>query len=156
MPQRLEVFNLRDVAVEIDAEDIDGTPSGSPIVSDWAYIDIANLSDVVSMIRSFRGGKAGRRNTTTSHLYDLRLSRFHAKYSEDFGIVPETAAALSGAISSTLTYQIKLIVSNDEFPDLNETHTLRGCQLAGRSIRFGPLVNNVPTNWAVGEYIEPT
>ncbi len=146
-PMRSEVFNLRDLWVEIDTENQAGTPSGSPLTEYWLYINSASLQDKVVVKRNFQCGAVGRRLTTTSHDYTLSLSRFQAKFDEDFNIV---------SVSPDNTYQIKLILINDQNPSLTETHTLKHCQLESRSLRMSELVNTVPTQWAVGEYTPPS
>ena len=113
----------------------------------WLYINTAALQDKGIVKRSFHAGAKGRRLTTISHDYTLNLSRFQAKYSDDFGIF---------TVAPDNYYEIKLILINDQNPSLTETHTLKHCQLESRSIRFDPLVNNVPTQWAVGEYSPPS
>ncbi len=112
----------------------------------WLYINTASLQDRALVKRSFQCGAAGRRLTTLSHDYTLSLSRFQAKYSDDFGIF---------TVGPDNLYEIKLILINEQNPSLTETHILKHCQLESRSIRFDPLVNHVPTQWAVGEYAPP-
>ena len=113
----------------------------------WLYVKSALLRDKITVKRNFQAGAPGRRLTTTSHDYTLGLSRFQAKYDEDFGIVGVSADAM---------YEIKLIQINEDNPLLTETHTLKYCQIESRSIRMDELVNSVPTQWAVGEYTPPS
>lgn len=146
MPERVEIFNLADCAVEIRTEDVDGLPD-TLLTSYLIYVNNATLDDRPTVRKSIQSGKRGNRLTTIGHDYTLSLSRFHAKYSEDFGIA---------SVSPDATYQIKLVYTNTENPTLTETHTLNGCQLAGRSIRTNLLENTVPLSWAVGDYVPPT
>ena len=146
MPERVEIFNLADCAVEIWTEDVDGAPD-SLVTSYLIYVNNATLDDRPTVRRSHQSGKRGYRLTTLAHDYTLILSRFHAKYSEDFGIA---------SVSPDATYQIKLVYVNTENPTLTETHTLNGCQLEGRSIKTNLLENTVPLIWAVGDYVPPT
>lgn len=144
-PLRTQVFNLRDVWIEIWTE-VAGVKT-TELTEYWTYVTDAVLSDRPTVKRNFQCGAMGRRLTTTSHDYTLSLSRFHTKYSDDFGIFP---------VSADDTYQILLIIINEQNPSLTETHTLKHCQLAGRSIRMNDLTNEVPTEWAVGEYTPPS
>lgn len=146
MPERVEIFNLADCAVEIWTEDVDGAPD-TLITSYLIYVNNATLDDRPTVRRSFQSGKSGYRLTTLAHDYTLSLARFHAKYSEDFGIA---------SVSPDATYQIKLVYVNAEYPTLTETHILNGCQLEGRSIKTNLLENTVPLIWAVGDYVPPT
>ncbi len=146
MPERTEIFNLADCAVEIRTEDVNGAPD--TLLTDYLiYVNNATLDDRPTVRKSVQSGKRGDRLTTIGHDYTLSLSRFHAKYSEDFGIA---------SVSPDATYQIKLVYTNTENPTLTETHTLNGCQLAGRAIRTNLLENTVPLSWAVGDYVPPT
>ena len=145
-PMRTEVFNLRDLWVEIWTETSAGAKN-SQLTEYWLYVNSASLRDKISLKRNFQAGKVGRRLTTTSHDYTLLLSRFQAKFDEDFNIV---------AVSPDDTYQILLILVNEDNPSLTETHTLKHCQIESRSIRMEELVNSVPTQWAVGEYTPPS
>jgi hypothetical protein len=113
----------------------------------WLYVKKANLDDKITVKSSPQAGRSGRRLTTTSHLYTLALSRLQAKFSEDFGIV---------GVSADATYEIKLILVNDQNPSLTETHRCRHCQIESRSMKMDELVNNIPTQWAVGEYTPPS
>ncbi len=112
----------------------------------WLYINSASLQDRATVKRNFQCGAMGRRLTTTSHDYTLNMSRFQAKYSDDFGIF---------TVSPDDFYQILLVMINEQNPGLTETHTLKHCQLESRSIKMDALVNSVPTQWAVGEYTSP-
>ncbi len=145
-PQRKPVFNLRDLWVEIYLEDSAGDQS-TQLTEYWLYVTSASLRDRGVVKRNFQAGKVGRRNTTLSHLYTLVMSRFQAKYDEDFNII---------VVDADSTYRIKLVLINEDNPSLTETHTLKHCQLESRSIRMDELVNTVPTQWAVGEYTPPS
>lgn len=147
MPERVEIFNLADCAVEIRTEDVDGTPINPALTSYLIYVNNATLDDRPTVRKTVQAGKRGDRLTTIGHDYTLSLSRLHAKYSEDFGIA---------SVSPDTTYQILLVYTNTENPTLTETHTLNGCQLAGRAIRTNLLENTVPLSWAVGDYVPPT
>lgn len=144
-PMRVNVFNLRDLWVEIWTETQAGAKDAQ-LTEYWLYVNSATLRDRATVRRNFQCGALGRRLTTVSHDYSLNMSRFQAKHSDDFGIV---------SVNPDATYQILLILKNEEIPTLTETHTLKHCQLEGRSIRFDSLVNAVPTQWAVGEYTPP-
>ena len=144
-PMRSDVFNLRDLWVEIWTETAAGAKN-SQLTEYMLYVNSATLQDKATVKRSFQCGAVGRRLTTTSHDYTLDLSRFQAKYSDDFGIF---------TVSPDDFYQILLIMINEQNPSLTETHTLKHCQLESRSIRMDALVNSVPTQWAVGEYTSP-
>ena len=145
-PLRVSVFNLRDLWVEIWTETAAGAKN-SQLTEYWLYVNTAMLQDRATVKRNFQCGAVGRRLTTISHDYTLSMSRFQAKYSDDFGIF---------TVSPDDTYQIILKLINEQNPSLAEDHTLKHCQLESRSIRFDPLVNSVPTQWAVGEYTPPS
>ena len=145
-PLRNQVFNFRDLWVEIWTETAAGVKN-SQLTEYWLYVNTASLVDKATVKRSFQCGAVGRRLTTTSHDYTLNMSRFQAKHSDDFGI---------WTVSPDAFYQILLILINEQNPSLTETHTLKHCQLESRSIRFDPLVNSIPTIWAVGEYTPPS
>lgn len=144
-PLRVNVFNLRDLWVEIWTETAAGAKDAE-LTSYWLYVSSAILRDRITVKRNFQCGKVGRRLTTISHDYTLSMTRFQAKYAEDFGIF---------TVSPDAMYQILLILKNEQNPSLTETHTLKHCQIESRSIRFEELVNTVPTQWAVGEYDPP-
>lgn len=144
-PMRKDVFNLRDLWVEIWTETQAGAKDAQ-LTEYMLYVNSAALLDKAAVRRSFQCGALGRRLTTTSHDYTLNMSRFQAKHSDDFGIV---------SVNPDATYQILLILINEQNPTLTDTHTLKHCQLQSRSIRFDPQVNSVPTQWAVGEYDPP-
>ena len=145
-PLRSEIFNLRDLWVEIYTETAAGAED-SQLTEYWLYVNTAGLQDKATVKRNFQCGALGRRLTTTSHDYTLSMSRFQAKYSDDFGIF---------TVSADDTYRIKLVMINEQNPSLTETHILKHCQLESRAIRFDPLANSVPTQWAVGEYTPPS
>lgn len=145
-PMRNEVFNLRDVWVELWTEDGNGD-ANTHLTEYWKYMTDGVLRDSGQVARNFHCGAAGRRLTTISHLYTLSLSRFQAKYSDDFDII---------TVSADNTYRILLIMINEQNPSLTETRILKHCQLDGRSINMEEVVNNVPTQWAVGEYSPPS
>ena len=113
----------------------------------WLYINSASLQDKATVKRSPQCGAVGHRLTTISHIYTLSLSRFQAKYDEDFDIIP---------ISPDTTYELRLIHINDQNPSLTETRKCKHCQIESRSLRMSELVNTVPTQWAVGEYTPPS
>lgn len=150
MPERVEIFNLADCAVEIRTEDVDGAPDVL-LTSYLIYVNNATLDDRPTVRKNVQAGKRGNRLTTIGNDYTLSLSRLHAKFSEDFGIT----GSVSINVSTYQTYQIKLVYTNADNPTLTETHTLNGCQLAGRAIRTNLLENTVPLSWAVGDYVPP-
>lgn len=151
MPQRTSIFNLADCAVKLYTEDINGAPS---LVTDYIYyVSNASLTDAPKVRKSPQAGKSGDRLTTIAHQYELVLTRFHAKYAEDFGIAN---AGVDISVSTYQTYKIELVYTNTEDPTLTETHTLTGCQLNGRSIKTNLVENTVPLSWAVGDYVEPS
>ncbi len=145
-PLRSEIFNLRDLWVEIWTETIAGVKD-SQLTEYWLYVNSAVLSDKASVKRSFQCGAMGRRLTTFGHDYTLNMSRFQAKYSDDFGIV---------SVNPDDTYQILFVMTNEDNMNYTETHTLKHCQLESRSMRMDLLANTVPTQWAVGEYSPPS
>jgi hypothetical protein len=150
MPQRTEIFNLADAAVEIYLEDPAG---GSPTsITDYLfYVGSAPLTDAPKVVKIPQVGRTGFRVRTVEHDYALTLTRFYAKSSEDFDIT----GSVSVNISTYQTYQIKLVYTNAESPTLTETHTLTGCQLNGRAIKTNLLENTVSLSWTVGDYIPP-
>ena len=150
MPQRIEIFNLADMAVEIYIEDLAG---GSPVlITDYLYyVSNASLTDSPKVVKVPQVGRTGYRVRTLEHNYVLSLSRLQAKDSEDFGIT----GSVSVNVSVYQTYQIKLVYTNTENPTLTETRTLTGCQLNGRAIKTNLLENTVPLSWDVGDYIPP-
>jgi hypothetical protein len=145
-PQRTAVFNLRDVWIEIWTEDSAGDQD-TQLTEYWLYVNKAGLDDKILVRRNFQAGKSGKRLTTIDHDYTLNLSRFQAKFDEDFDLV---------TVSADATYRIKLIQINEQDPSITETRVLTGCQIESRSIKMEELVNNVPTQWAVGDYIPPS
>ena len=145
-PMRVEVFNLRDLWVEIWTEDSSGAQD-TQLTEYWLYVNTASLRDKITVRRSFQAGKVGRRNTTRSHNYTLLMSRFQAKHDEDFDLI---------TVSADATYRIKLVQVNEQDPSLTETRILSGCQIESRSITMEEMVNRIPTQWAVGAYTKPS
>lgn len=150
-PMRNDVFNLRDVWVELYLEDANGDES-TQLTEFWKYQTDGVLRDAGDVRRNHQCGAVGRRLTTVNHIYDLSLSRFQAHYTDDFDII---------TVSADGTYRIKLICTTMQTPDegdpaATETRILKHCQLETRSINMEEVVNRVPTKWAVGEYTAPS
>ena len=146
MPDRTEVFNLRDCDVALFNESAFGV-KGSSITSYLLYVDSAKLTNRRKVNTATMSGAVGSRPTTVMDDYHLSLNRFHAKNEEDFAVFIDPT-------NPTKTYAVDLIFTNEDNPSLTETYELSGCQLTGRALTLNGIVNNVSLDLFVAKYVK--